>query len=56
MNAPSGSGYYRSSEPRAYAGAAIVIWGVSATLIRFAYRFPGALEAAMARFLCVGGL
>ncbi len=40
----------------AYAGAAIVIWGVSATLIRFAYRFPGAHEANMALFLGVGGL
>jgi drug/metabolite transporter (DMT)-like permease len=40
----------------AYAGAAVVIWGVSATLIRFAYRFPGAHEANMALFLGVGGL
>ena len=40
----------------AYAGAAVVIWGVSATLIRYAYRFPGAHEANMALFLAVGGL
>ncbi len=39
-----------------YAGAAILIWGVSATLIRYAYRFPGAHEANMALFLGVGGL
>ncbi len=40
----------------AYAGAAVMIWGVSATLIRYAYRFPGAHEANMALFLGVGGL
>ena len=40
----------------AYAGAAILIWGVSATLIRYAYRFPGAHEANMALFLGMGGL
>jgi drug/metabolite transporter (DMT)-like permease len=40
----------------AYAGAAVVIWGVDSTLIRYAYRFPGADEANMALFLAVGGL
>jgi drug/metabolite transporter (DMT)-like permease len=40
----------------AYAGAAILIWGVGATLIRYAYRFPGAHEANMALFLGMGGL
>ena len=40
----------------AHAGTAFVIWGVSATLIRYAYRFPGAHEANMALFLAVGGL
>ncbi len=40
----------------AYAGAAVVIWGVDATMIRYAYRFPGADEANMALFLAVGGL
>lgn len=40
----------------AYAGAAVVIWGVDAALIRYAYRFPGADEANMALFLAVGGL
>lgn len=39
-----------------YAAAAILIWGVSATLIRYAYRFPGAHEANMALFLGVGGV
>ena len=39
----------------AYAGAALLIWGVSSTLIRYAYHFPGAHEANMALFLAVGG-
>ncbi|HET7292954.1 MAG TPA: DMT family transporter [Vicinamibacteria bacterium] len=40
----------------AYAGAAVLIWGVAATLMRYAYRLPGAHEASMALFLAVGGL
>lgn len=40
----------------AYAGAAVVIWGVNATMIRYAYRFPGAHEANMALFIALGGL
>ena len=28
-----------------YAGAAVVLWGLSGTLTRYAYRFPGAHEA-----------
>jgi len=39
-----------------YAGAALLIWGVSSTLIRYAYRFPGAHEANMALFIAIGGL
>lgn len=39
-----------------YAGAALVIWGVSGTLIRYAYYFPGAHEANMALFIAAGGL
>ena len=39
-----------------YAGAALLIWGVSSTLIRYAYRFPGAHEANMALFVALGGL
>jgi drug/metabolite transporter (DMT)-like permease len=39
-----------------YAGAALVIWGVSATLIRYAYHFPAAHEANMALFVALGGL
>jgi drug/metabolite transporter (DMT)-like permease len=40
----------------AYAGAAVAIWGLVGTLIRYAYRLPGAHEANMALFLGVGGL
>jgi drug/metabolite transporter (DMT)-like permease len=40
----------------AYAGAAVVLWGVDATMIRYAYRFPGAGEANMALLLALGGL
>jgi drug/metabolite transporter (DMT)-like permease len=39
-----------------YAGAAVLVWGVSATLIRYAYSFPGAHEANMALFIAIGGL
>src|SRR5262245_21039821 len=39
-----------------YAGVALVIWGVSGTLIRYAYSFPGAHEANLALFIAIGGL
>jgi drug/metabolite transporter (DMT)-like permease len=39
-----------------YAGTALLVWGVSSTLIRYAYRFPGAHEANMALFVALGGL
>jgi drug/metabolite transporter (DMT)-like permease len=39
-----------------YAGAALVIWGVSGTLIRYAYSFPAAHEANLALFIAIGGL
>ena len=39
-----------------YAGAALVIWGVSGTLIRYSYGFPGAHEANLALFIAIGGL
>jgi drug/metabolite transporter (DMT)-like permease len=39
-----------------YAGAALLIWGASGTLIRYAYSFPGAHEANMALFIAIGGL
>jgi drug/metabolite transporter (DMT)-like permease len=39
-----------------YAGAALVIWGVSGTLIRYAYGFPDAHEANLALFIAIGGL
>jgi drug/metabolite transporter (DMT)-like permease len=38
------------------AGAALVIWGVSGTLIRYSYGFPAAHEANMALFIAIGGL
>jgi drug/metabolite transporter (DMT)-like permease len=48
----------RKSQRRwmAFAGAALVIWGVNGTLIRHAYSFPGAHEANMALFIAIGGL
>ena len=39
-----------------YAGAALAIWGVSGTLIRYAYYFPAAHEGNMALFIAIGGL
>lgn len=39
-----------------YAGTALVIWGVSGTLIRYAYGFPAAHEANLALFIALGGL
>lgn len=39
-----------------FAGAALVIWGVSGTLIRYAYSFPAAHEANLALFIALGGL
>jgi drug/metabolite transporter (DMT)-like permease len=38
------------------AGTALVIWGVSGTLIRHAYAFPAAHEANLALFIALGGL
>jgi drug/metabolite transporter (DMT)-like permease len=39
-----------------FAGAALVIWGVSGTLIRYAYSFPAAHEANLALFIAIGCL
>ncbi len=39
-----------------YAGAALLIWGVSGTLIRYAYYFPAAHEGNMALFIAIGGV
>ena len=39
----------------ALAGAAVLIWGVNGTLIRYAYLKPGADEANMALFIAIGG-
>jgi drug/metabolite transporter (DMT)-like permease len=38
------------------AGTALVIWGASGTLIRYAYQFPAAHEANLALFIAIGGL
>jgi len=38
------------------AGAALVIWGASGTLIRYAYGFPAAHEGNLALFIALGGL
>jgi len=46
----------KSGRWKIYAGAALVIWGVSGTLIRYAYSFPGAHEANLALFIAIGGL
>ncbi len=40
----------------AYAGVALLLWGVNGTLVRHAYQLPGAHEANMALFLAIGGL
>lgn len=39
-----------------YAGAALVIWGASGTLIRYAYGFPTAHEGNMALFIAIGAV
>jgi drug/metabolite transporter (DMT)-like permease len=38
------------------AGAALLVWGVNGTLIRYAYLQPGAHEANMALFIAIGGV
>ncbi len=38
------------------AGIALVIWGASGTLIRYAYSFPNSHEGNMALFIALGGL
>ncbi|HZI28507.1 MAG TPA: EamA family transporter [Gemmatimonadaceae bacterium] len=53
---PSDSAAATDSRWKAYAGAALVIWGVSGTLIRYSYGFPGAHEANLALFIAIGGL
>ncbi len=40
----------------AYAGVALLLWGVNGTLVRHAYQLAGAHEANMALFLAIGGL
>jgi drug/metabolite transporter (DMT)-like permease len=53
---PSGSRAATNSRWKVYAGAALVIWSVSGTLIRHSYSFPGAHEANLALFIAIGGL
>ena len=53
---PPGSKAGTSNRWMFLAGAALVIWGVSGTLIRYSYSFPGAHEANMALFIAIGGL
>jgi drug/metabolite transporter (DMT)-like permease len=53
---PSDSTVATDNRWKAYAGAALVIWGVSGTLIRYSYGFPGAHEANLALFIAIGGL
>ena len=53
---PSDSKPATSSRWKILAGAALVIWGVSGTLIRYSYGFPRAHEANMALFIAIGGL
>ena len=38
------------------AGIAVILWGMSGTLVRYAYGFPGAHEANLALFIAIGGL
>lgn len=38
------------------AGAALLIWGASGTLIRYAYSFPNSHEGNLALFIAIGGL
>jgi transporter family protein len=53
---PPQAGGGRKKRWMAYAGAALLIWGASGTLIRYAYRFPEAHEANLALFIAIGGL
>jgi drug/metabolite transporter (DMT)-like permease len=53
---PAGSTSATHGRWKILAGLALVIWGVSGTLIRYSYGFPGAHEANMALFIAIGGL
>lgn len=53
---PSGSSMAADSRWKVLAATALVIWGISGTLIRYSYGFPGAHEANMALFIAIGGL
>src|SRR5687767_5062673 len=53
---PTGSKPATHGRWKILAGMALVIWGVSGTLIRYSYGFPNAHEANMALFIAIGGL
>jgi drug/metabolite transporter (DMT)-like permease len=53
---PSDAPAAKNSRWKFLAGAALVIWGVSGTLVRYSYGFPGAHEANLALFIAIGGL
>jgi drug/metabolite transporter (DMT)-like permease len=53
---PSSSARAAGRRWKVLAGAALLIWGVSGTLIRYSYGFPGAHEANLALFIAIGGL
>lgn len=53
---PSNSQTATGNRWKVLAGAALVIWGVSGTLIRYSYGFPAAHEANLALFIALGGL
>ena len=53
---PSEGGTATDGRWKILAGTALVIWGVSGTLIRYAYGFPAAHEANLALFIAIGGL
>jgi drug/metabolite transporter (DMT)-like permease len=53
---PSDSKAASGNRWKVYAGIALVIWGVSGTLIRYSYGFPGAHEGNLALFIAIGGL
>jgi len=53
---PSDSTTSTNGRWKVLAAIALVIWGISGTLIRYSYGFPGAHEANMALFIAIGGI
>ena len=54
--APAHGGRHTDKRWMFLAAIALVIWGVSGTLIRYAYGFPNSHEGNMALFIALGGL